>query len=99
MIDNIIKDLNSIIEYTIYENIKLNDEMQDKLNKIILYMNNSKNIIKDLNSIIEIRNKENKIFLERYISIILSKTTLSFLDIITKIYVIYSNFYLYLIGQ
>lgn len=81
MIDNIIKDLNSIIEYTIYENIKLNDEMQDKLNKIILYMNNSKNIIKDLNSIIEIRNKENKIFLERYISIILSKTTLSFLDI------------------
>ena len=81
MIDNIIKDLNNIIEYTIYKDIKLDSEMQNKLDNIIIYMNNSKNIIKDLNSIMEIKNKENKIFLERYISIILSKTNLSFLDI------------------
>ena len=83
--DNIIEILNEIINYTIYESNKLNTIMNIKLDTIINFLNKSNNLTKDINSILSIKNNKNKIFLDRYICIILSKTNLDFNTIIEVI--------------
>ena len=72
--------LEEIINFSLYEDTKITDDLKDKLNKIIDLLNTSPNIVGEVLKLEQYRTNNNALYFDRYLNVILGKLSLKLSD-------------------